>query len=254
MTTAESILERTVTIRAERDLVFRFFTDSAKWASWWGAGSTIEPRVGGKVRICYPGGVEAAGEVTEIVPPDRIRFTYGYVSGKPIGVGESRVTIRLSDVREGTRVQLSHHFTDAAVAREHVQGWRYQLSLFSNAVANERHARAADAVDGWFAMWSNPVDAERWQQLDRLAAAGIAVRDKFSALEGVEEVRAHIDGVHRFMPGVTLKRDGEVRHCQGEVLVNWISSGKDGKAMGAGANIFTLAPDGRIAAVTGFWS
>jgi uncharacterized protein YndB with AHSA1/START domain len=253
MTTAESTLERTVTIRADRDVVFKFFTDSAKWASWWGAGSTIEPRVGGKMLICYPGGNEAAGEVTEIVPPERIAFTYGYVKGKPIGVGESRVTIRLTDVREGTRVELSHAFADAAVAREHVQGWRYQLSLFSNAVANARHARAADAVDSWFAMWSNPAETERWRELDRLAAAGIVVRDRFSALEGLDEVRAHIDGVHRFMPGVTLKRDGEVRHCQGEVLVNWTST-KDGNPMGAGANVFTLAPDGRIAAVTGFWA
>lgn len=252
--TAESTLERTVTIRADRALVFQFFTDSAKWASWWGVGSTIDPRVGGKVLIRYPGGAEAAGEVTEIVPPERIGFTYGYVTGKPIGVGESQVTIQLTDIREGTRVQLSHAFTDAAVAREHVQGWRYQLSLFSNAVANERHSHAANTVDGWFAMWSNPVDQERWAAFDQLAAPDIVMRDRFSALEGGAEVRAHIDGVHRFMPGMTLKRDGDVRHCQGEVLVNWTSLGKDGQPAGRGANVFTLAADGRIASVTGFWA
>ena len=36
-------LERTVTIAARRETVFRYFTDSERFAAWWGAGSTIEP-------------------------------------------------------------------------------------------------------------------------------------------------------------------------------------------------------------------
>ena len=47
-------LDRTIEIRAARATVFRFFTESARWARWWGAGSTIEPVVGGAVRIVYP--------------------------------------------------------------------------------------------------------------------------------------------------------------------------------------------------------
>ena len=37
-------LDRTVVIKARPETVFRFFTDSARWASWWGAGSTIDPK------------------------------------------------------------------------------------------------------------------------------------------------------------------------------------------------------------------
>ena len=40
-------LDRTVTIQAPPETVFRFFQDSARWARWWGAGSTIDPKVGG---------------------------------------------------------------------------------------------------------------------------------------------------------------------------------------------------------------
>ena len=65
-TTLTHTLDRTVLIHADRDLVFRFFTDSARWAAWWGAGSSIEPRCGGRVFIRYPGGVEVSGEVVEI--------------------------------------------------------------------------------------------------------------------------------------------------------------------------------------------
>jgi uncharacterized protein YndB with AHSA1/START domain len=93
-------LDRTVLIEAEPETVFRFFTDSARWAMWWGAGSTIDARPGGQLRIRYPGGVEATGEVIEVDAPRRLVFTYGYVSGKPIPPGASLVTIRLSTERD----------------------------------------------------------------------------------------------------------------------------------------------------------
>ena len=59
----EHSLERTVTILAKRETVFRFFTDTERWASWWGAGSTVDPRPGGPIRILYPGAIEVTGEV-----------------------------------------------------------------------------------------------------------------------------------------------------------------------------------------------
>ena len=36
-------LDRTIVIRARRETVFRYFTDSLRWAKWWGAGSMIDP-------------------------------------------------------------------------------------------------------------------------------------------------------------------------------------------------------------------
>src|SRR5215471_14061177 len=136
-------LNRTVLIRARREAVFHFFTDSARWASWWGAGSTIDAKPGGKVYVRHPNGIESAGEVVEVKPPERIIFTYGFVSGNPIPVGSSRVTIRLEAEESGTRLHLHHEFNEAGPRDAHVQGWRFQLSLFANAVANEVHADAA---------------------------------------------------------------------------------------------------------------
>ena len=80
-------LERTVVICAPRETVFRYFTDSARWAKWWGTGSSIEAHPGGKVYIRHPEGTETLGEVVELRSPERIVFTYGYASGKPVPPG-----------------------------------------------------------------------------------------------------------------------------------------------------------------------
>jgi hypothetical protein len=54
-----------------------------------------------------------------------------------------------------------HAFADAAVRDHHVQGWRYQLSLFANVVADEVYGGASDLVDAWFRAWSEPDGAVR---------------------------------------------------------------------------------------------
>ena len=98
---------------------------------------------GGKVYIRYANGIKSLGEVLEVRPPDQITFTYGYASGKPIPPGSSRVTILLRRQPGGTQLHLRHEFAEATARDEHVQGWRFQLSLCSNTVTNEVFAEAA---------------------------------------------------------------------------------------------------------------
>ena len=73
MTDADEIV-RTLEIRAPRETVFRYFTDPARWAAWWGEGSSVDPRPGGKVLIRYPNGATASGSVREISPPATLRL------------------------------------------------------------------------------------------------------------------------------------------------------------------------------------
>src|SRR5262249_10068672 len=153
MTTDVYQVDRTVTILAPRETVFQFLTDTPRWAAWWGAGSTIDPRPGGHVHIRNPDGTEVAGDVIEIDPPRLIVFSYGFVKGTPIPPGVSTVTIRLDADADGTRLHLTHDFADVAVRDHHVQGWRFQLALFANLVANTVNAHAADLVDAWFDAW-----------------------------------------------------------------------------------------------------
>jgi uncharacterized protein YndB with AHSA1/START domain len=247
-------LDRSIIINASRDTVFAYFTDSTRWARWWGQGSTIDARAGGAVQICHPGGVQVAGEILEINPPARLVFTYGYVSGTPMPVGASVVTIQLDDDAAGTRLNLTHVFTDEKVRDEMAQGWRFQLSLFGNLVANDLHAGASSTVDGWFSAWSEPDTARREALLDRLATQEIRFRDKFSLIDGISDLRPHLAAVHKFMPGMRLEREGDIRHCQGTVLADWIARAADGSERGRGTNVFGMDHTGRIESVTGFWN
>ena len=245
-------LERRVVICASPETVFRFFTDSARWARWWGAGSTIEAVQGGKVYIRHPNGVEVLGEVLEVTDGERIVFTYGYASGKPIAPGSSRVTIRLEPDEAGTRLHLLHEFAEAAPRDEHVQGWRFQLSLFSNVVANEVYADAAATVDAWHNAWNLTDTAARDRILSSVAAPDVRFRDRFSLLNGVADVMAHISAAQRFMPGIRLQRKGDVRHCQGTVLADWIAVDSSGQTRMSGSSVYVFRPDGKIDSVTGF--
>jgi len=253
MTLLAHRLDRAISINAGRETVFRFFTDPVRWAAWWGAGSTIDPQPGGRILIRYPDGTEATGEVIEMRPPEKISFSYGFVKGTPIPPGGSSVSIVLEDRSGATDLHLSHEFADAALREEFVQGWRYQLSLFSNIVANEVNAGAAAIIDAWFEAWREPDPAIRERTITRIAAPSLRFRDRFSATDGIADLLPHIAASQRFMPGIRMERRGDLRHCQGTALVEWAALTGDSQERGAGTNVFVFDHLGRIEAVTGFW-
>ena len=208
MTTLPHQLDRTIVIEAPPATVFKYFTDPARWAAWWGAGSTIDARPGGRVLMRYPDGTEVAGDVVEVTPPSRIVFTYGYVKGTPIAPGGSRVTIRLEPAARGTRLHLAHAFAEAAVRDHHVQGWRYQLSLFANVVADEIARRSRRAGGRVVRGVGGARRGGARAQPRAIAAPGVRMRDRFSCVEGAEELTLHIGAAQRFMPGMRLTRTG----------------------------------------------
>lgn len=252
MTDLSHQLDRSIVIDATPETVFQFLSESESWARWWGAGSRITPTPGGEVYIRHPNGIEVCGEVLAVEPGRRIVFTYGFASGTPIPVGVSRVEIALAPEGRSTRLHLRHRFADERVRDEHVQGWRYQLSVLSNAVADRLHADAAARADAWFDAWAETDEDVRRRRLETIATPDVTVRDRFSRLEGIDDLMAHIGASLRFMPGVRLSRTGEVRQCQGTALVDWEAKVGD-QPRGRGTTVFTFDADGLISAVTGFW-
>jgi uncharacterized protein YndB with AHSA1/START domain len=252
MSLLEHALERSVLICATRRTVFNYFTDSKRFADWWGEGSSIEARPGGALRIRYPNGAQASGQVLEIVPDERVVFTFGYEGAdKPILPGGSRVTVTLEDRPRGTLLTLRHELPEASVRDQHVQGWRYQLALFANVAAREQHAGVSGLVDRYLAAWSEEDGRRRQEELQATTTDDVSFKDAFSSTEGRGDLDAHLAAARIHMPGVRLERDGEVRQCQGTALVDWVARAADGQVRGRGTNVFELAPDGRIARAVG---
>jgi uncharacterized protein YndB with AHSA1/START domain len=247
-------LERTVEICADQELVFRYFTDPARFAEWWGPGSHIDARPGGTVEIRYPNQAIARGEVVSVEPPHRIVFTYGYDDpAKPIAVGGSRVTVTLTRCALGTRVELVHAVADSATRDDHVPGWRYHLARFASVVAQERHGGVTAQVDAWLTLFGEPSVERRAADLERVTTDEVTFRDPYACVAGRDDLLAHIAASQLHMPGVTLVRDGEVAQCQGTALARWQAKAPGGQLMARGANVYQLAPDGRIAGVVGLW-
>ena len=86
-----------------------------------------------------------------------------------------------------------------------------------------------------------------------VAAPDVRFGDKWSLLDGIDEVSLHAGAAQRFMPGMTMQRSGDARHCLGTALVDWVVPGPGGETKARGTNVFTFGPAGEITSVTGFW-
>ncbi len=248
------VVERSILIGAPPEIVFRFFTDPVRFAAWWGAGSDIQCRPGGRVHIVNPGGVVATGEVLEVDPPRRLVFNYGYEGeGRPIAPGASRVTIDLHEESAGTRLHLRHDVPTAAARDEHVQGWRFQLSLFANLVSREVQAHAAERIDDFFEAWSESDGAKRRRLLESCASPDVRFGDAYSCTSGLADLDEHLAAARVHMPGISLARDGEIQQCQETAIARWVAKKDDGTVLGRGVNVVDLGPDGMIRRVVGFW-
>ena len=230
--------------------MFRYFTDTARWALWWGQGSTIDAP-GGRLFVRHPDGTESAGEPSSRSSVAHHVHACGFVSGKPSArcVAVTIVLEPLPRARAYSRLTSSRKHPKRTRA-----GLAVSASLFSNIVADEANAGAAGAVDTWFQAWSEPDAQAREAALANVAAADVHFKDRFSAVDGVPDLVIHLGAAQRFMPGLQLHRDGDVRHCQGMVLADWVARTTDGQERARGTNVFLIRPCGLFESVTGFWS
>ena len=92
----------------------------------------------------------------------------------------------------------------------------------------------------------------RGELLEACTTEDVSVNDPYACFAGRDELVGHITNTLVHMPGVVMRRDGDVLQCQGAILFEWAAKGPDGLRIAEGKNVARLAPDGRIAAVRGF--
>ena len=128
--TATTTIERTVRIAARPELVWSFWTDPTRIVEWWGRPTEVDVRPGGAIRVELDNGGTAVGTFTELDPPRRLVFTFGwgqFAPGEPLAPGTTSVEVTLTPDGEGTVLVLRHFDMPVTHAADHERGWSYYL-------------------------------------------------------------------------------------------------------------------------------
>jgi uncharacterized protein YndB with AHSA1/START domain len=114
-------------IAAPRADVYRHLTDSVRWARWQGQSAEVEPLPGGRFRLEMANGATAEGRFIELVPDQRVTFSWGWRGSPTVPPGSSTVDIELVPDGEGTLVRLTHRGLPAEERTIHLMGWEMYL-------------------------------------------------------------------------------------------------------------------------------
>jgi uncharacterized protein YndB with AHSA1/START domain len=138
----ERVLVITRVFDAPRDLVFAAWTDERSAAQWWGpkgftsVSCTLDARVGGAWRrvMRAPDGamLGARGLYREIIPPERLVFTYAWEKNPRHAGHETLVTLTFADLGGKTELTLRQEVFETVAARDdHRNGWSGSLERFA---------------------------------------------------------------------------------------------------------------------------
>ena len=138
--TGALVVKRIVT--APRNEVYRAFVEPETMKQWMGPGTvqcldvTHELRVGGRLRVhmqSEEGDHIAVGEYLEIVPDERLVFTWSWETGV---VKDTRVTVSLRDLGERTEIELLHEMLpEQDAVNKHTEGWTACLAQLAGLYA-----------------------------------------------------------------------------------------------------------------------
>ena len=123
-------------IKAQPSTVYRFLTESSGWAKWDGKSAEIEASPGGLFSLVMDNGMNARGQFTELVPNERVEFTWGWVDRPGIPPGSTVVSIVLTAEPDGTLLTLTPRNLPTEEAAAHREGWEAFLPGLAAAAAD----------------------------------------------------------------------------------------------------------------------
>ncbi|MGD2110673.1 MAG: SRPBCC domain-containing protein [Phycisphaerae bacterium] len=132
--TTDHSVELTHTFNAPRDRVFAAWTESDQIMQWFGPATcqvtkaTVDLRVGGEYRfVVNPGDgskVEIFGEFKEVVPPQKLVYTWSFEPTREDPVTDSLVTVEFNERGDWTDLVLRHEALPSEKEKqEHTKGW-----------------------------------------------------------------------------------------------------------------------------------
>jgi uncharacterized protein YndB with AHSA1/START domain len=121
-------LVREIVIDASPETIWPFLTEPDRHVEWMGTAAEIDPRPGGVYRVLVGGRNRGAGEFLEVVPTEKIVFSFGW-EGSEHAIPPASTTVEITLHREGnkTRVRLVHRGLPDAAVSDHIRGWDYYV-------------------------------------------------------------------------------------------------------------------------------
>jgi uncharacterized protein YndB with AHSA1/START domain len=125
-------LEREILIDASPETIFPFLTEPSKHLLWEGTEVELDPRPGGVYRVLVAGHYHAAGEFIEVVPNEKVVFSFGWdMPDNPIKPGSTTVEYTLHPEGDKTRVTVRHSGLPDEAVGDHIKGWDHYLERLS---------------------------------------------------------------------------------------------------------------------------
>jgi uncharacterized protein YndB with AHSA1/START domain len=113
-----------IRIEATPDTIFQFLVDPERMTAWMGVAAELDPRPGGRFRINVTGRDIAVGEYVEIVPPERVVWSWGWEGSDGAPPWSSTVEVTLTPDGDTTVVHLRHSgLPDEDSRASHREGW-----------------------------------------------------------------------------------------------------------------------------------
>jgi len=147
MSSEGGVIEVEIFIDASPETVFSFLVDPELMARWIGVFHSLEPRPGGLFEVEVSRGNIARGTYTEVTPPRRVAFTWGWVSDDAslaqTPPGASLVEIELGPKDGGTLLRLRHSRLPDAIFAVHRERWSLYLDRLKAAARRQQGRPAA---------------------------------------------------------------------------------------------------------------
>jgi uncharacterized protein YndB with AHSA1/START domain len=128
-----------IMVDASPETLFELLTVPDQHIRWMGTEAEMDARPGGTYRVLVAGQHPASGEFVEVVPNEKVVFTFGWdAPDNPVPPGSSTIEITLHPEGGGkTRVRLVHRDLPEEMVPQHVHGWDHYLSRLSLAAAGQ---------------------------------------------------------------------------------------------------------------------
>ena len=136
-------VRREIEIAASQETVWELLIDPAKAPRWWGQNATFDLRDGRQVPHGGERREHREREFTEIEPPRRLAFTFGWEKGgagpELLPAGSSTVQIELVPTDTGTLLRLVHWgLPNAEAVTSHGEGWDHYLGRLATVAVRRR--------------------------------------------------------------------------------------------------------------------